>query len=115
MDPGCCYEKSSMKPRTDITMRILSIILMCPPNKTLISNLRIVSLSVRFVCSFVNTDMAHSVTLTPRAFRMYAISVWLMSLKTVLTLLERRQCVNPDDKDNVVYSNGGYEKVRWEE
>lgn len=68
-----------------------------------------------FAFSFVNTDISHSPTLTPRAFRMHVISVWLTSLKTVLTLLERRQYMNPRNKDNVVSNNDGYEKVRWEE
>lgn len=94
IDPECCYEKSYTKPQTAITRRISFIVLVCPPNKTLLSDLRVVFMNVRFAFSLVNTDISRSITLTPRAFRMHVISVWLMSLQTVLTLLERRQTIH---------------------
>lgn len=71
--------------------------------------------SVWFAFSFVNTDISRSISLTPWVFRMHAISVCLVSLKTVLTLLGRRQYMSSCDEDNVDCSNAGWEKARGRE
>lgn len=71
--------------------------------------------SVRFAFSFVNTDISPSISRTPWVFRMHAISVCLVSLKTVLTLLERRQYMSSCDEDNVVCSDAGCKEARRRE
>lgn len=70
--------------------------------------------SVRFAF-FVNTDISRSLSRTPWVFRMPAISVCLVSLKTVLTLWRRRQYMSSCDGDNVVCSDAGCEEARRRE